>query len=289
MTSQLQFHPRRALLLVASTLTLLACGGNDTAADVAADSSATAATPNVVDISAGDYFYTMADTLLSGATTFRLTTNGQEMHHVQLIRIPDDKGLEDVMAGMQGPVPPEWIEFLGGPNAPVPMTGTSTVTLDLQPGKHVALCLIPSPDGTPHVAKGMSKTFVVAANPASAPLPAATITMNLTDYDFTLSAPLTAGTHVMQVTNTAEQDHEVFIAKLAPGATAEQLLGWIEKSEGPPPGEAMGGTVSMRKGASNLVHLDLAPGEYALYCFVPDAKDGKPHFAHGMMKQISVM
>ena len=33
---------------------------------------------------------------------------------------------------------------------------------------------------------------------------------------------------------------------------------------------------------------DLTAGEYALMCFVPDSKDGKPHFAHGMMKTIKV-
>lgn len=279
-------------MLAAGALALIACGKTDTAADAMPDSTAGAmasASPNVVDISAGDYFYTMADTLLSGATTFRLTTNGTELHHVQLVRVPDDKSLEDVMGAMQAGPPPEWANFVGGPNAPTPMSGTSSVTLDLQPGKYIALCVIPSPDGTPHVAKGMSKTFVVTQNPAAAALPAATVTMSLTDYDFALSTPLTAGSHVMQVTNNAEQEHEVFIAKLAPGATAAQLLSWIEKPEGPPPGEAMGGTVGMDKGASNLVHLDLTPGEYALICFIPDAKDGKPHFVHGMMKQISVM
>jgi hypothetical protein len=293
MTSPLHSSSRRALLLAAGAFALIACGKTDTAADAVADSTAVAAAPaapNVVEISAGDYFYTMADTLLSGATTFRLTTNGQEMHHVQLVRVPDDKGIDELMGAMQGGGPaPEWAEFVGGPNAPTPMSGTSSVTLDLQPGKYIALCVIPSPDGAPHVAKGMSKTLVVTQNPAAAALPAATITMSLTDYDFALSAPLTAGSHVMQVTNNAEQEHEVFIAKLAPGATAAQLLSWIEKPNGPPPGEAMGGTVGMDKGMSNLVHLDLTPGEYALLCFIPDAKDGKPHFVHGMMKQISVM
>jgi hypothetical protein len=33
---------------------------------------------------------------------------------------------------------------------------------------------------------------------------------------------------------------------------------------------------------------DLTPGEYLLICFLPDAKDGKPHFVHGMMQQIKV-
>jgi hypothetical protein len=34
--------------------------------------------------------------------------------------------------------------------------------------------------------------------------------------------------------------------------------------------------------------VDLPAGEYGIICFDPDAKDGKPHLAHGMIKQLSV-
>jgi hypothetical protein len=34
--------------------------------------------------------------------------------------------------------------------------------------------------------------------------------------------------------------------------------------------------------------MDLPPGEYGLVCFVPDAKDGKPHFMHGMITQLTI-
>lgn len=291
MFSPAMLLPRHVVLSL-STVALIACGGRDAAPETDASTlaaDATSAAPNVIDVSAGDFSYTMPDTISSGATTFRLTTNGQELHHMQLVRVPEDKTFEDVMGAMQGGPPPAWAEFVGGPNAPTPMAGTSTVTLDLQPGKYIALCVIPSPDGVPHVAKGMSKTIIVTPNSAAPALPAATVTMTLTDYDFALSTPLTAGAHVLQVTNNAEQEHEVFIAKLAPGMTPAQLVAWIEKPEGPPPAEAIGGTVGIEKGLSNLVHLDLTPGEYALICFVPDLKDGKPHFVHGMMKQITVM
>jgi len=33
---------------------------------------------------------------------------------------------------------------------------------------------------------------------------------------------------------------------------------------------------------------DLAAGDYGFICFVPDAKDGKPHMMHGMMQQFAV-
>ena len=46
--------------------------------------------------------------------------------------------------------------------------------------------------------------------------------------------------------------------------------------------------MSMAQGVVNDVVVDLTPGEYALLCFVPDAGDGKPHVAHGMVRQVTV-
>jgi len=34
--------------------------------------------------------------------------------------------------------------------------------------------------------------------------------------------------------------------------------------------------------------VDLKPGRYALICFLPDASDGKPHFEHGMVREIEL-
>ena len=41
-------------------------------------------------------------------------------------------------------------------------------------------------------------------------------------------------------------------------------------------------------GAHVFVEVDLPPGEYGLLCFLPDAKDGKPHFLHGMARSTTV-
>jgi hypothetical protein len=94
---------------------------------------------------------------------------------------------------------------------------------------------------------------------------------------------------VLAVSNGTAQPHEVFIAKLEPGKTAMDLVAWTAKPEGPPPGVPMGGTVGLSQGHTNFVHVDLTPGEYALICFLPDAGDGRPHFMHGMIKQVTVM
>jgi hypothetical protein len=50
----------------------------------------------------------------------------------------------------------------------------------------------------------------------------------------------------------------------------------------------LGGVSGLDVGASQYFTADFAPGNYALICFLPDAKDGKPHFAHGMIQQITV-
>ena len=96
------------------------------------------------------------------------------------------------------------------------------------------------------------------------------------------------GKHTIRLENLATQDHEMFIVRLEKGKTPADVAQWAENPKGPPPGMPLGGTSGMRKGSVAYVPVDLAPGEYALLCFIPDAKDGKPHYVHGMMKQFTV-
>jgi hypothetical protein len=44
----------------------------------------------------------------------------------------------------------------------------------------------------------------------------------------------------------------------------------------------------MAKGRSGSFPVTLKAGNYALICFVPDSKDGKPHSVHGMMQTLTV-
>jgi hypothetical protein len=60
------------------------------------------------------------------------------------------------------------------------------------------------------------------------------------------------------------------------------------KMEGPPPGKALGGVAGIAPGLSQSFTNNFTPRKYALICFLPDARDGKPHFAHGMVQEITV-
>lgn len=244
---------------------------------------------NVLEVRARDFAFQAPREVPAGTTTIRLHNDGPDLHHVQLIRLDEGHTLEELMAGMgeHGP-PPPWVHFVGGPNTPAPGAQAET-TVDLQPGQYVMVCVIPGPDGVPHIAKGMLMPLTVT--PASGHAharPAADIHMSLIDYNFVLDRDITAGRRTIHVTTSADQPHEVLIAQLAPGKTLQDLMAWVAQPDGPPPGRPIGGTTSLERGVVNVVTADFAPGEYALVCFHPDARDGQPHFMHGMMRQITV-
>lgn len=283
---------RRMMILAASIGALSACSGGDNAATDSSAVSAVATEPPVVTIVAKDFTFQAPDTIQSGMVTLRLVNEGPELHHVQLVRLDDGKTYAELMEGMKTMKPtdhmPPWMHDVAGPNTPVP-GGEQSVTQNLAPGTYALLCFIPGADQVPHVAKGMSRELTVVPNTgATAAAPSADITVKMTDYAWDIAPALTSGKHVIRLENDAAQSHEMFIFQLAPGKSAADLGKWVENQVGPPPGKPIGGTSGMSKGDVVYLPVDLEPGEYGIYCFLPDSKDGKMHVEHGMMRQISV-
>jgi len=273
-------------LALASAACALACGRQ----------APRAAGPNLVTITATEYAFGVPDTIPAGLTTFRLVNQGKELHHANLVRLSEGKSVPDFQAGLAAAMknhtpPPTWMGFAGGPNT-VTVGDTGVATQMLEPGSYVFVCWIPSLDGIPHVMKGMLRPLVVgAAAPAgSAAEPSTDVTIKLTDYDFQLSQPLTAGKHVVRVENAGAQAHEIVIAALSPGKTLQDFIAWEQGGEkGPlPTGQWLGGVTTLDIGGHSQFAATFAPGSYLLLCFWPDAKDGKPHILHGMAKQITV-
>lgn len=241
---------------------------------------------NVVSIVATDYAFDMPTSIPAGLTTLRFTNKGKELHHMYVVKVEPSKSSSDVMAWFKaGGPPPSWMKPVGGPNA----SATQTLfTSTLEAGRYVALCVIPSPGGPPHIMKGMIKDFTVTPSNRKAAVPVATVSLSLNDYGFTFSKPLSAGKHIVAVTNNGKQPHEFFFAKLMPGKTPMDMAMFAENPKGAPPGMPMGGITDILPGATVYLQVDVAPGEYGFMCFTPDAKDGKPHLAHGMISQVTV-
>jgi hypothetical protein len=284
------FNSRSLLPLI---VILSACTPKDASKPAKSSDStqpAAAAKPHEMTIIATEYAFAAPDQVPSGMTTVHLVDNGAELHHVAFVKLNDGKTLADVEQAMktQGPMP-TWAVDHGGVNPSRPGGGMATTTQMLEPGNYALLCFIPSADGVPHFAKGMVRPLTVTASTdASAPAPTADIVMTLSDYAFSTSAPLTAGRHTIEIKNSGAQSHELVLMRMAPGKKAADLGAWVEKMSGPPPAEPVGGVPAIAKGTSAFMTADLTPGEYAFICFIPDSKDGKAHFTHGMLQDVHV-
>lgn len=283
-------HWRLAAALALAGL-LAGCTSDRPSADTAASAPTGKNTPAVVTVTAADFSFDAPPRIPAGTTTFRLMNQGTELHQAQLVKLEDGKTLGDLAQALKNPgPPPAWLKWQGGPNGIAPGQ-EANATAVLTPGQYAYLCLIPSPDGKIHISKGMARPFEVTAAPAgsAAGFPAADVTIKLLDYGFESSQPLTAGRHTILVENAGPQAHELVLLKLAPGKKTEDFAHWAESGmKGPPPAEPLGGVVALDTGARGTFEVELTPGDYGLICFVPDAKDGKPHLAHGMMKTIKV-
>lgn len=291
---------RMRLLSLAAVVAVAGCSvkeapkaADTTATAAATPAAATPAGPNVVNITANEYKFDAPDQIPAGLTTFKLTDAGKEIHHAALIRLDSGKTYTDLMNGLKnmkpGAPPPGWVIAAGGPNAVAPGS-SSALTMVVQPGNYAIVCFVPDAKGVPHVMSGMSKALTVTPNAtANTTEPNADITVTLKDYQFDFSTPLTAGKHTLKIVTAPGQPHEFTLFQLAPGKKAADVTKYIETGmKGPPPAMPLGGVAGMGAGEAVYYDVDLKPGDYAVVCFLPDMKDGKPHYTHGMVQQIKV-
>lgn len=289
---------RSAVSLLCGTIAVIcACSKQEAKSDSSAVTQAGAPAANakfdpttrVAVVHAKDFAFDAPDTVTAGWMTIHLVNDGPNLHHVSLVRIDSGKTVADFEAAMkvQGP-PPAWIVEAGGPNAPNP-GGSIDATVNLEAGTYMILCFVDIPGGVPHFMKGMARPLTVLPATASAGAePTADMTVELADYAFKPAATITGGKHTFKVVNKGPQTHELELVRLAPGKTMKDLGAWAARKEGPPPADAIGGISGMHSGMTQYFTADLTPGNYAMICFVPDAKDNKPHVDHGMVMEFSV-
>lgn len=290
---------RNHLMIASTLLTVVLFGGgcdkggagNAVAREVQADDGPVAAAPKEVVVRTRDYTFEAPDTISSGPTTIRLVNDGPDFHHVWLVRLESGRTVGDLVSLLTSgeEAMPDWAVDFGGPNTPGAPGESTVATIDLKPGDYVMICVIPAPDGQLHVMKGMFRPLVVVPGDGpTAAMPAADLVMTLDDYSFETDRPITPGHHTIRVENVASQAHEVVIVRLQRGRTAGDFLSWVMTREGVAPGKPVGGVTGLAPGVENVITIDFQPGEYALLCFVPDAGDGQPHVAHGMVKQFRI-
>jgi uncharacterized cupredoxin-like copper-binding protein len=241
---------------------------------------------------AHDYGFSGPDRLPAGLTTVRIVNEGQDLHHIQFLKLLQGKTAVDFRAAIAADSSrlPGWVQYAGGPNAHLPGSEASA-TVNLTEGDYVLICWIPDKNGMPHVALGMQKELFVrgGAKPTRVSAPRASISIKQVDYQFVLSSRIQRGTHTIEVMNHGSQPHELVVVKLAPGATVNDALASFEPgAPSPPQGVLVGGITGIEKGEQIRFTGEFEPGRYGLICFVPDATTGRPHFLHGMTTEFTV-
>jgi hypothetical protein len=243
---------------------------------------------NPLRIVATDYVFTAPDTVAAGLTNIVLVNQGKEPHQAVVMRIDSAKTPAEIQAGMMGNAIPSWMSFPGGPNGAVPGDSSNAMAV-LTPGNYMLVCFLSGADGKPHVMKGMTKNFVVKPAGTAMTMPAGDVTINAKDYGFEVSPAITAGTHTIHMANAGPQLHEIALVKVASGKTLAQVQAWMGGDmKSAPPFMEVGGIAGLSVGQTANFTMSFSAGDYIVLCFVPDAKDGKPHVAHGMMLPFKV-
>ena len=105
---------------------------------------------------AKDYSFSNPETIQGGLVTIKVKNTGKEPHHLQLVRVNDPSQMNTVMEGLKK----EDLSVLrfasmpGGVGALNPGL-EGEIAANLQEGQYILACFIPSPDGKPHIEKGM--------------------------------------------------------------------------------------------------------------------------------------
>lgn len=113
-----------------------------------------------------------------------------------------------------------------------------------------------------------------------------------TAHDNTFAGPteIPAGLVSLSLENAGHVQHHLQLVELKPGVTIEQLTTAYQQGQhiaaALVDGTA-GGPASIAPGATQQVTLELAAGQYALVCLVPD-QQGAPHVLSGMVAPLTV-
>src|SRR3954469_14842581 len=235
----------------------------------------------------------------AGPVKLALTNKGTQEHQATLVKLHAGVDLGALSAAATsdptGASVFKLFDPAGGPNAVEPGK-TVTTTQVLSPGSYLMMCFIPDPaDGQAHASKGMVQPFTVTDNPAIKDVTSVKLgnddTAKVGVTEFAFNVPDTVeGKATVKVDNTGEQAHEMALYKIADGKTVDDVKTFFSSPPaGPPPFTSAGGVSALAPGTEITVDMDLAPGSYALMCFLPDTSGtGKAHFELGMIKQVKV-
>lgn len=291
----------RRIIIVMSIVAAfgLAGCGSSSKRSTGKDAQTTSARP-VVNVDAKEFAFTMPDHLPSGWVDVALHNSGKQEHQIAFIKL-GSMTLDQFKARLPKSdltnLPPDTV-FVGGPNSAGPGQ-TVTASVHLDPGAYAVACFIPdfAGDQKAHALHGMLKQVTVAATPQSVEQAPTTDggTIQLSEFTFVVP-PGFKGQGTVKIETVGTQVHELIIYRILPGKTFDEVKNYIlgaasgKSPSGAPPFDDVGGVVGLGPHQTNYQKMSLAPGKYALLCFMPDTsvKDGLPHALKGMAQELDI-
>jgi hypothetical protein len=279
---------QRTAFLFCLLLSLLVLSGCQT---IIADSpNANHAIPEVMFVAENGAFHG-PDSIQAGWVHLYLENKGPAYDHIQLLKLKDGKTIDDLLAALdENPAWPAWTVAVGGPNAPDP-GARSSAHVYLAEGDYALVSWVPGPDGRPRYMNGMIAALAVTgANLPSVSEPNADVVMELLDFSFSLSKPLSTGVQTIQVRNEGTHPHEVWLARLAPEKTVADLFASLAPDAPPEAWDTsgIGGITEIQPGEHAYFTVDLEPGHYVIVCFVFDHDAANVHAGLGMVQEFVV-
>lgn len=241
---------------------------------------------------------TFPTTVQAGLVTMTVTNSDKQPRSAQIVRIVGNYGVDDVLKAVnsdeEGAPIPAFLQDGGGVSAVAPGQ-TGTVTQNLAPGKYAIWDDEGGDEDKPSNSElGAKGEFTVTGEAKDDELPSVPATITATDkgtkkYDFVLKN-LKAGSNEVRFENTGKQLHHALFFPMNKGTTFKDVERFFKTEKGRPPIDFEKGvsTSVIDGGIAQNVELDLPAGNYALVCFIPDRKGGKPHIAKGMLEEVAI-
>lgn len=116
------------------------------------------------------------------------------------------------------------------------------------------------------------------------------------DYGFSVTGTPKQGLTRITFENTGQDFHMAAIARLNDGKSAADALTALQSEDESDDAEVLqspdtyldGNPSLLTPGARTTTYAQLAAGKYAIICFLPAKDDGQPHFAKGMISELTV-
>ena len=189
---------------------------------------------NTLSVTEREYGYEFSGEPEAGTVTLAFENAGEELHMMAVCKAKGDATVADVTAAAQAEEEgalddvceeQSGIDAAGGGQAP----GTAyeiTVT-DVDAGRYVAMCFLPDPEGTPHIARGMAGEFEIAEGEAGSE-PEADVTYVAGADGTEGPGELAAGTTTIQV-DAEDVSREVVLVKVKDGSTIEEVDAYFKQ------------------------------------------------------------